>query len=132
MFILICVCFIHVETKPAQNVLWCTISKEEEAKCLLWAENFLSLGLSPVVQCIPGGTVDNCVALVEKGDVDAVTVDGGQMFQHRNKVKPVMAEDYGNGKHDIYNIFNTTVIFCNRLKCCHMFFVSVLFSSYIT
>nr|CAB3263754.1 serotransferrin-1 [Phallusia mammillata] len=84
-------------TLQVQVVRWCTVSPAEMNKCSLMQKTMLSAQVQPVLQCIPRAGVDDCVSAIESGSADAMTTDGGHMFMHRDKLKPVMAEDYGEG-----------------------------------
>ncbi|XP_076824672.1 melanotransferrin-like isoform X1 [Clavelina lepadiformis] len=78
-------------------VRWCTISSDEQTKCLKMEDAFKQANMLPGVTCIAKSGVDSCVSALENSEADAITLDGGHVYNERSKLKPVMAEDYGEG-----------------------------------
>uniref|UniRef100_H2YUB9 Transferrin-like domain-containing protein n=1 Tax=Ciona savignyi TaxID=51511 RepID=H2YUB9_CIOSA len=78
-------------------ITWCVVSNDEMTKCNQMSAAFQSIGVSVLVQCVSGKSMDGCVRMVKDNTADAFTVDGGHLLDNRADLKPVLAEDYGNG-----------------------------------
>uniref|UniRef100_H2YUC3 Transferrin-like domain-containing protein n=1 Tax=Ciona savignyi TaxID=51511 RepID=H2YUC3_CIOSA len=79
------------------SITWCVVSNDEMTKCNQMSAAFQSIGVSVLVQCVSGKSMDGCVRMVKDNTADAFTVDGGHLLDNRADLKPVLAEDYGNG-----------------------------------
>ncbi|KAL4677951.1 hypothetical protein H8959_020625 [Pygathrix nigripes] len=72
------------------RVVWCAVGEEELRKCNQWSA--LSKGN---VNCSSASTTDDCIALVLKGEADAMTLDGGYVYTAgKCGLVPVLAENY--------------------------------------
>ncbi|XP_050821199.1 serotransferrin [Gopherus flavomarginatus] len=76
---------------PSKKVKWCTISKDEKAKCDEWSA--VSEGC---LDCAVAETTEDCIAKIAKGDADAISLDGGHVYTAGVcGLVPVMGEYYG-------------------------------------
>ncbi|XP_078062501.1 melanotransferrin [Mustelus asterias] len=79
------------------NVLrWCTQSRGELLKCGDMAEAFSSKNLTPPVQCVSGDDPSVCMKMIQNKDIDAVTLDAGQIYTAGKMygLVPAAAESY--------------------------------------
>nr|ADZ05535.1 transferrin precursor [Mauremys mutica] len=77
---------------PLKKVKWCTISKDEKAKCDEWSA--VSGGS---LDCAVAETTEDCIAKIMKGDADAISLDGGHVYTAGTcGLVPVMGEYYGD------------------------------------
>ncbi|XP_007057023.3 ovotransferrin [Chelonia mydas] len=77
---------------PLKKVKWCTISKDEKAKCDEWSA--VSGGS---LDCAVAETTEDCIAKITKGDADAISLDGGYVYTAgKCGLVPVMGEYYGD------------------------------------
>ncbi|KAM5291956.1 lactotransferrin [Ctenodactylus gundi] len=82
---------------PKRNVRWCAISRDEATKCLQLQKAMQEVG-GPPVSCINRGSYLQCIQAIKDKEADAVTLDGGQIFeagQAPYRLRPVAAEVYG-------------------------------------
>ncbi|XP_014646858.1 PREDICTED: lactotransferrin [Ceratotherium simum simum] len=78
----------EVEARRAR-VVWCAVGPDEESKCKRWSD--LS-GQS--VACVTASTSEDCIALVMKGEADALSLDGGYIYiAGKCGLVPVLAEN---------------------------------------
>lgn len=71
------------------RVAWCAVGREEERKCQQWSR--ASLGN---VTCVSAPTGEDCIALVLKGEADALSLDGGLIYvAGKCGLVPVLAEN---------------------------------------
>ncbi|TFK03918.1 apelin receptor A-like [Platysternon megacephalum] len=77
---------------PLKKVKWCTISKDEKAKCDEWSA--VSGGS---LDCAVAETTQECIAKITKGDADAISLDGGYVYTAGTcGLVPIMGEYYGD------------------------------------
>ncbi|XP_075793328.1 serotransferrin [Pelodiscus sinensis] len=78
--------------EPSGKVKWCTVSKHEKEKCDEWSA--VSGGS---VDCAVESTTEDCIAKIMKGEADAMSLDGGQVYTAGVcGLVPVMEEYYGD------------------------------------
>ncbi|XP_017377193.1 lactotransferrin isoform X2 [Cebus imitator] len=80
------------EEVAARNarVVWCAVGDQEQRKCSQWSS--LSEGS---VTCSLASTTEDCIALVLKGEADAMSLDGGFVYTAgKCGLVPVLAESY--------------------------------------
>ncbi|XP_002813871.4 lactotransferrin [Pongo abelii] len=72
------------------RVVWCAVGEQELRKCNQWS------GLSEgSVNCSSASTTEDCIALVLKGEADAMSLDGGYVYTAgKCGLVPVLAENY--------------------------------------
>ncbi|XP_078420237.1 melanotransferrin [Cetorhinus maximus] len=81
------------------NILrWCTQSRGELLKCSDMAEAFNNKNLSPPIQCVSGDNPNDCMTKIKSKDIDAVTLDAGQIYTAGKLygLVPAAAESYTN------------------------------------
>ncbi|XP_004034071.2 lactotransferrin [Gorilla gorilla gorilla] len=72
------------------RVVWCAVGEQELRKCNQWSS--LSEGS---VTCSSASTTEDCIALVLKGEADAMSLDGGYVYTAgKCGLVPVLAENY--------------------------------------
>ncbi|XP_040105611.1 melanotransferrin isoform X2 [Oryx dammah] len=78
------------------EVRWCTISDPEQQKCSDMSKAFQQAGIQPSVLCVQGTSADHCVQLITAQEADAITLDGGAIYQagKEHSLKPVVGEVY--------------------------------------
>nr|XP_012326219.1 lactotransferrin [Aotus nancymaae] len=84
------------EEVAARNarVVWCAVGDQEQRKCSQWSS--LSEGS---VTCSSASTTEDCIALVLKGEADAMSLDGGFVYTAgKCGLVPVLAENYKSPK----------------------------------
>ncbi|XP_008152421.2 lactotransferrin [Eptesicus fuscus] len=70
------------------RVVWCAVGPEEQRKCQQWSSQS-----SGTVACATAATTEDCIALVLKGDADAMSLDGGFIYiAGKCGLVPVLAE----------------------------------------
>ncbi|XP_051874512.1 melanotransferrin isoform X2 [Pristis pectinata] len=82
-----------------ETLRWCTQSRSEILKCAAMAEAFQSKNLTPPVQCVSGDNPNDCMIKIKNKEIDAVTLDAGQIYT-AGKVYglvPAAGESYTNG-----------------------------------
>ncbi|XP_028334748.1 lactotransferrin isoform X4 [Physeter macrocephalus] len=83
----------EVEARRAR-VVWCAVGPEEQRKCQQW-----SLQSSQSVACATASTTEDCIALVLKGEADALSLDGGYVYTAgKCGLVPVLAENQKSSK----------------------------------
>ncbi|XP_067898550.1 melanotransferrin [Heterodontus francisci] len=82
---------------------WCTQSRGELLKCGDMAEAFNSKNLTPPIQCVSGDNPNDCMEKIKNKDIDAVTLDAGQIYTAGKLygLVPAAAESY-TGDNDGY------------------------------
>ncbi|XP_069753360.1 melanotransferrin isoform X2 [Narcine bancroftii] len=63
-----------------ENLRWCTQSRDETLKCAAMAEAFQSKNLTPAIQCVSGDNPNDCMRKIKNKEIDAVTLDAGQIY----------------------------------------------------
>uniref|UniRef100_A0A7M4F7D6 Melanotransferrin-like n=1 Tax=Crocodylus porosus TaxID=8502 RepID=A0A7M4F7D6_CROPO len=78
------------------HIRWCTVSVEEMAKCNDMNSAFAEVNILPRLSCVRGGSASNCTYLIKNNMADAVTLDGGSIYQVGKEyhLKPVVGEVY--------------------------------------
>ncbi|XP_068135416.1 melanotransferrin isoform X2 [Hyperolius riggenbachi] len=88
-----------------KSLRWCTTSTEEIWKCADMAIAFRNRTLYPSIQCVSAENHEGCMKLIQQKQVDAVTLDGGDIYT-AGKVYglvPAAAESYSaNDPSDNY------------------------------
>ncbi|XP_029774103.1 lactotransferrin [Suricata suricatta] len=75
--------------KRLTRVAWCAVGQEEERKCQQW-----SRASGGTVTCALAPTSEDCIALVLKGEADALSLDGGLIYvAGKCGLVPVLAEN---------------------------------------
>jgi len=96
-----------VEELEKLKVRWCAVKEAEMQKC----EQFAALIneatddiLAMELMCRESPSEDACAQMLVDNEVDAITLDGGIIAQHVDKLKVVVAEDYGAGPASYYAV----------------------------
>ncbi|NP_001290496.1 lactotransferrin precursor [Camelus dromedarius] len=77
----------EVELRRAQ-VVWCAVGSDEQLKCQEWSRQS-----NQSVVCATASTTEDCIALVLKGEADALSLDGGYIYiAGKCGLVPVLAE----------------------------------------
>ncbi|XP_036303238.1 melanotransferrin [Pipistrellus kuhlii] len=78
------------------EVRWCTTSDPEQQKCSDMSNAFRRAGVQPPLRCVQGTSADHCVQLITAGEADAITLDGGAIYEagKEHGLKPVVGEVY--------------------------------------
>ncbi|XP_008951834.2 melanotransferrin isoform X6 [Pan paniscus] len=78
------------------EVRWCTTSDPEQHKCGNMSEAFREAGIQPSLLCVQGTSADHCVRLIAAQEADAITLDGGAIYEagKEHGLKPVVGEVY--------------------------------------
>ncbi|XP_047645374.1 melanotransferrin isoform X2 [Phacochoerus africanus] len=78
------------------EVRWCTISDPEQQKCSDMSKAFQEAGIQPSLLCVQGTSADHCVQLITAREADAITLDGGAIYEagKEHSLKPVVGEVY--------------------------------------
>ncbi|KAH1165012.1 hypothetical protein KIL84_022571 [Mauremys mutica] len=120
-------CFFHIALS-LQHVRWCTISEQEQAKCNDMRAAFTDANILPNVLCVSGSSAINCTHMIKNNLADAVTLDGGTIYQagKEHNLKPVVGEVYdqeiGTSYYAVAVVRKNSFISINSLKgvrSCH-------------
>ncbi|XP_057596323.1 melanotransferrin isoform X2 [Hippopotamus amphibius kiboko] len=78
------------------EVRWCTTSDPEQQKCSDMSTAFQQAGIQPSLLCVQGASADHCVQLITAREADAITLDGGAIYEagKEHGLKPVVGEVY--------------------------------------
>ncbi|OCT78563.1 melanotransferrin [Xenopus laevis] len=64
-----------------KSLRWCTLSTQEIWKCADMASAFKDKTLDPSLQCVSADSPEACMKLIQQKEVDAVTLDGGDIYK---------------------------------------------------
>ncbi|XP_041120278.1 melanotransferrin-like [Polyodon spathula] len=108
---------------------WCITSDLELRKCQDMVTAFRDANIKPALECVEGGSSENCALFISTNQADAVTLDGGFIYEAGKKfnLKPVSGEVYDEVSQGTYLAVavvrkNNTEINMNNLKgkkSCH-------------
>uniref|UniRef100_A0A665VDJ7 Serotransferrin n=1 Tax=Echeneis naucrates TaxID=173247 RepID=A0A665VDJ7_ECHNA len=56
------------------SIKWCTISENEQRKCLAMSQAFAAVSIRPSLDCVSGVTVEGCVQKLQRKEVDALSM----------------------------------------------------------
>ncbi|XP_052596421.1 melanotransferrin isoform X2 [Peromyscus californicus insignis] len=110
------------------EVRWCTISDPEQQKCEDMSRAFQGAGIQPSLLCIQGTSADHCVQLIKDHKADAITLDGGAIYEagKEHGLKPVVGEVYDQDAGTSYYAVavvrrnsNVTIHTLKGAKSCH-------------
>ncbi|XP_071470991.1 melanotransferrin [Marmota flaviventris] len=110
------------------EVRWCTTSDPEQQKCSDMSKAFQEAGIQPSLLCIQGISADHCVQLITAQEADAITLDGGAIYEAGKEygLKPVVGEVYdqevGTSYYAVAVVrrnFNVTINTLKGVKSCH-------------
>ncbi|KAL6052841.1 hypothetical protein STEG23_013516, partial [Scotinomys teguina] len=110
------------------EVRWCTISDPEQQKCEDMSKAFQGAGIQPSFLCIQGTSADHCVKLIKDQKADAITLDGGAIYEagKEHGLKPVVGEVYDQDAGTSYYAVavvrrdsNVTINTLKGAKSCH-------------
>ncbi|XP_014340192.1 melanotransferrin [Latimeria chalumnae] len=126
--LLVSVVLFHIALGMSQ-VRWCTISVLELNKCNDMKEAFRGANIHPLLSCVEGTGKMDCVQKIADNLADAVTLDGGYIYQAGKEydLKPVVGEKYDQDVGTSYyavavvSSSNTTININNLRgkKSCH-------------
>ncbi|XP_075719776.1 melanotransferrin [Rhinoderma darwinii] len=82
--------------KLPKSVRWCSISSEEVWKCADMAAAFKNKTLNPSIQCVSAVNHEDCMRLIQQKEVDAVTLNGRDIYTAGKTygLVPAAAESY--------------------------------------
>ncbi|XP_035874181.1 melanotransferrin isoform X2 [Phyllostomus discolor] len=110
------------------EVQWCTTSDPEQQKCSDMSKAFQRAGIQPSLLCVQGTSADHCVQLITAGEADAITLDGGAIYEagKEHGLKPVVGEVYDQDVGTSYYAVavvkrssNLTINTLKGMKSCH-------------
>ncbi|XP_047420942.1 melanotransferrin isoform X4 [Sciurus carolinensis] len=110
------------------EVRWCTTSDPEQQKCSDMSKAFQEAGIQPSLLCVQGISADHCVQLITAQEADAITLDGGAIYEAGKEygLKPVVGEVYdqevGTSYYAVAVVrrnFNVTINTLKGVKSCH-------------
>ncbi|XP_054556446.1 melanotransferrin isoform X2 [Talpa occidentalis] len=110
------------------EVRWCTTSDPEQQKCNNMSKAFQEAGIQPSLLCIQSTSADHCVQLITVGEADAITLDGGAIYEagKEHGLKPVVGEVYDQEVGTSYYAVavvrrssNVTINTLRGVKSCH-------------
>ncbi|XP_063662600.1 melanotransferrin isoform X7 [Pan troglodytes] len=86
------------------EVRWCATSDPEQHKCGNMSEAFREAGIQPSLLCVQGTSADHCVRLIAAQEADAITLDGGAIYEagKEHGLKPVVGEVYDQAVSDYF------------------------------
>ncbi|XP_012874843.1 PREDICTED: melanotransferrin [Dipodomys ordii] len=121
--------FLSLRTAlSGMEVRWCTTSDPEQQKCGDMSKAFQEAGIQPPLLCIQGTSVDHCFQLIAAQEADAITVDGGAIYEagKQHGLKPVVGEVYdqevGTSYYAVAVVKRNSSVTINTLKgvkSCH-------------
>ncbi|XP_054585858.1 serotransferrin-like [Eptesicus fuscus] len=77
-------------TAGCNTVKWCAIGHQERLKCDEW-----SINSEGKIECESAETTEDCIAMIMKGEADAMSLDGGFIYiAGKCGLVPVLAENY--------------------------------------
>ncbi|XP_076973667.1 melanotransferrin [Tamandua tetradactyla] len=110
------------------EVRWCTTSDPEQQKCSDMSKAFQEAGIQPSLVCVQGTSADHCVQLITAREADAITLDGGALYEagKEHGLKPVVGEvydqDVGTSYYAVAVVKRSSHLTINNLrgtKSCH-------------
>lgn len=91
--------------KRREQVVWCAVGPEEQRKCQQWSNQS-----SGKVTCATATNTEDCIALVMKGEADAMSLDGGFIYiAGKCGLVPVLAESQKSEKSSDTDCVNRPV-----------------------
>uniref|UniRef100_A0A8D0HL30 Melanotransferrin n=1 Tax=Sphenodon punctatus TaxID=8508 RepID=A0A8D0HL30_SPHPU len=63
-----------------ESLRWCVLSTEEIWKCGEMAVAFKNKNLKPELQCVSAKSREQCMEMIQKKEIDAVALDGGDIY----------------------------------------------------
>uniref|UniRef100_A0A7N5P1R2 Ovotransferrin-like n=1 Tax=Ailuropoda melanoleuca TaxID=9646 RepID=A0A7N5P1R2_AILME len=88
------------------SVRWCTISNEEQEKCIRLQQECFAPQQSkelPVLNCVRKADPHDCIRAIKSSEADAVTLDAGHIAEaglSPNNLKPIVAEVHMKGSKE--------------------------------
>ncbi|XP_014400722.1 PREDICTED: melanotransferrin [Myotis brandtii] len=110
------------------EVRWCSTSDPEQQKCSDMSKAFQGAGIQPSLRCVQGASADHCIQLIMAGEADAITLDGGAIYEagKEHGLKPVVGEVYDQEVGTSYYAVavvkrssNLTITTLKGVKSCH-------------
>lgn len=100
-------CLIALSNAQTQFLRWCVISEAEQKKCQdlkkvaasMYANRVPSYEVIPLIECVLGKDVYNCMEKIQDNDADIMALDTGQAYfggRYYNMM-PFLAEKYSPG-----------------------------------
>lgn len=65
---------------PLERARWCVISDYEMMKCEQMIRAFAAKNLKPDLNCVRGGSVQDCMNMINTGDADLITLDAADVY----------------------------------------------------
>jgi len=91
--------------KTERIIRWCVINDDEMKKCKQFADSVATMTtLDTEIKCSQESDADACVEGIIAGRHHTLAVDGGILVNYMDKLKPIVAEDYGSGPASYYAV----------------------------
>ncbi|XP_072170261.1 melanotransferrin-like [Diadema setosum] len=86
----------YSEAAATTQMRWCTISAEEEAKCVQMRNAFLTHSMELAVVCVAGTEHADCYEAIQDDRADLITLDGGDIYEAGKEydLVPIVQEVY--------------------------------------
>ncbi|XP_029004298.1 melanotransferrin [Betta splendens] len=84
---------LHAVTGQS-SIRWCTISDPEQTKCEAMSQAFSKASVHPLLSCVRGQTVKDCVLKLEKKEADALSMFSNEIYNlQKNSVFKMAASE---------------------------------------
>lgn len=105
----------EIDNRCGDSVRWCTVNDNELNKCNWTSVTLRSLGIDPVISCVPARSTFECFEKINKNEADIISIDSN--YGHLARKYVTLKKNSSGYSHKIRNKTVLNYFFSENSNC---------------